>query len=739
MMRFVSAVLVVAAAAAAQFSSYVAPASSAASGAVACGFVAALQAHSVPNSTQLHFSLDAPMMTGMPVAAQLPDGTVVRCRDDAGGALTGVPRNVVAVAHAGDQGLGSTGGVMLARPDMLEFEFPGDVGHFGVHVYELESLRTDAGWLRAYDASDALLYEAQIRYPNGSDGDNGEIHFVGLVSTQAIIRKVTLTVGNADGLPADGENDQNLEILDLYCGTAKALPGRLSTTFANDNLGSVGGAVYFELQCTSPAGVTIDALDLNFGETAGTIGAVDVYGGLGDFGWGGPLASGSATAAGPGLPTHVDLIPDLQLGAGCTLRIAVVANGLSHCYTTGDGILPQVYGNSALTLTAGEASNVPLTAPFFSPRIPNVRLHQSAGGNCPVLATVSNVGQGYAVEASSFFERLPAAQFDLDGGGLLMAPDPGNDGVAFVHVPAVTMLPFSNAVANRLPLGNDEQVAVAALPGFVLPLVVGANGWVAEGGGNSNAGTPSVAVMLGNPARGYYSWKDLDPAASGGGRVYYEEQFFGPFGRALVTFDGVYGRGTTDANSLQFVCDFVATASGYELLQVEIVWGTMAASGTPVLVGWSPAGASVTPPPRDLSAATSITQTDATERTVTLEPIGRPVQGASAVPFEVTVSELPVPGVLHMGLVGLLSPGAPLDFLGMQGCTLYTTLDVFVGPVFVAGSSVTWSPLELPALPLSLAGIEFYVQSAILGTGENAAFGVGAVTSNGLKCRVESQ
>jgi hypothetical protein len=47
----------------------------------------------------------------------------------------------------------------------------------------------------------------------------------------------------------------------------------LTTTFANNNGGSVGGGIYFDLLVTNPAGITINAMDLN---VTGT-GSVEVY------------------------------------------------------------------------------------------------------------------------------------------------------------------------------------------------------------------------------------------------------------------------------------------------------------------------------------------------------------------------------------------------------------------------------------------------------------------------------
>lgn len=727
----------------AQITQYVAPDSAGTNGAVGSGFVGALAAGGK------HFrGMRAINPTGSPselVFTVGPLTTWVRHRDGASGALTGTYRDVqmttFSTAAGPDRGVESGSFGTSSTPDMLEITFSNPVGHWGAHGHDLESLITDPGYLRAYDSTMTLIYEAPIHYPNGEDGDMG-VNFIGIVSPTDNISIVTVQVGNSESQAStnpNAENTNHLALLDMYFGTAAAHPNRLSTTFANNNGGFVGGAVYFDLACTWPTGVTIHALDLNLGHTAGLAGSIDVYARIGDFGWAGPLATGTvASTAAPGLPTRVTFAAGLGIGAGCDYQVAIVANGFNHNYTTGTSPVALIYSNAALTLTAGQASNVPFTAPFFSPRVANVRLFYSNGGTCP--AGVTKTGEGCVVEATSIYELMTPTTFDLATSGMLFAVDTISDRIAVLHDPAATLQPFSTTL--DLNLGDDDEIEVSAFTGMVLPLVVGSNGWVATGTGNSNTSTPNITTMLENPERAFYSWKNLNPAASGGGRVYYEEIPLGPFLRGLVTFDGVYTWNQTTPNTIQFVCDYISLATTppappeYELLQVEIIWGSMANDGTDVLVGYSPSGINLDPGNEDLSSIVSPVQTDPADLRLELKPDGRPVQGSAATPFNVTACNIPSSSWAHIGIIGLNNPSVPLDGLGIPGCTLYATLDVLSPLQLVTGSTVTWSPLTLPALPPSFAGFEFYLQSCIIGTPLNSAFGFGALVSSGLKCTV---
>ncbi|MFT4516177.1 MAG: hypothetical protein ACI91B_004899, partial [Planctomycetota bacterium] len=118
---------------------------------------------------------------------------------------------------------------------------------------------------------------------------------------------------------------------------------------------------------------------------------------------------------------------------------------------------------------------------------------------------------------------------------------------------------------------------------------------------------------------------------------------------------------------------------------------------------------------------------------LTLASVGRPVQGGTAVPWEVTTSNIEAGALFHVGVLGLTSPMLPLGGLGFPAsCTLYAAADILIGPAVVAGGpgTLTWTALNLPAAPPSFAGFEIYVQGVTL---DLSLLSGTARTSNGIK------
>lgn len=91
---------------------------------------------------------------------------------------------------------------------------------------------------------------------------------------------------------------------------------------------------------------------------------------------------------------------------------------------------------------------------------------------------------------------------------------------------------------------------------------------------------------------------------------------------------------------------------------------------------------------------------------------------------------------LHPGIIGLTNPALPLDGIGLPGCFLNAAADVLSFSLTApAGADVTWTALTLPA-GSGFGNVEFHVTSAIFGTSANGFLGLGAITSNGLKCTI---
>lgn len=188
-------------------------------------------------------------------------------------------------------------------------------------------------------------------------------------------------------------------MLSWFC-SGKSQAGFLTTTFASNNGGSVGGAVYFDLNVFDALGITLTNLSVNTSAAIGTPITLDVFTRPGTFsgftssmaGWT-LVSSGSGLSAGQNNPSIID-ISDFVLGQGVT-GVAIRANGFSHRYTNGTGG-NQFYSNADLSLTAGAASNIPFTGTAFSPRVFNGTITYDANA-VPAPATIFALPAGMFV------------------------------------------------------------------------------------------------------------------------------------------------------------------------------------------------------------------------------------------------------------------------------------------------------------------------------------------------------
>ena len=335
--------------------------------------------------------------------------------------------------------------------------------------------------------------------------------------------------------------------------------------------------------------------------------------------------------------------------------------------------------------------------------------------NC---ATVAIQGKGCVTRFASFYERQSSALQDLSG-MKVVGTFTGN-GYVVTTVPGTGwFLPIGLA---PLLLGDDTQVAAGTL-GFH----VGSNGWLARGPGNSSAPVPTVPMFLNQVSAQLSAWTDLDPSDPNGGRVYYDEPAPG-VGRA--TYSGVFYKGTAWPNDVQITWDTNTNDWSMEYgvitLGLPHVW----------LTGYSPAGQSADPGPSDISTfGGSPLALDLFDTLpLTLTPVGRPLQGVTASPFNLITTNIDSTALMHIGIVGIGRPGIPLSGLGLPNdCFLYSTLDVIVGPHLFPGPIQPWNAVTLPALPPSFSGFAFNCQSATF-----TASGIGPTTrvSNGVKCVV---
>ena len=150
----------------------------------------------------------------------------------------------------------------------------------------------------------------------------------------------------------------------------------LTTLFADNNGGSVGGNVYFDITVTNT--VRISSLETNYSVTANTACGVKVYtvpktyvgNETNKSAW--TLVGqddGKAVSAGRGQRTKINLATPILLTPG-TYGMALEAVGSGHAYTNGTAT-NNSYKDSNLALQLGAATNVPFTGSPFTPRIWN--------------------------------------------------------------------------------------------------------------------------------------------------------------------------------------------------------------------------------------------------------------------------------------------------------------------------------------------------------------------------------
>jgi len=525
----------------------------------------------------------------------------------------------------------------------------------------------------------------------------------------------------------------------LSAGALMAQTGTLTTTFANNNGGAVGGIVYFDLQATG-GDVTITDMDLNL-NTAGALGSIDIYTfpvtafgneALGVAGGWVLHSNDPVTAAGGGQMSNFALSVPLTITAGSSIGMALVANGMQHAYTTGTSPFPLVYENCPLTLTAGTASNTPFTAGLFSPRVANTNIYYTHTGAC---AKVESVGEGCSAQYDSFYEIFTdPTQADLDGLAFTLTPT----GTGYIVAPGGSFLPVGSLTTPvALVLADDAEVSVPFTVGsFVGPdlvpwtsLNVISNGKISEFVGNSTIAAPSTFDLLGAANSALYLQADFDPsAATGGGNVWVEETA----GLTTVTWDGVPYWNHTGGSASTF--QFQLYPSGQVTIAIQTIT-SIAGSNGGVMLGFSPAGPSSDPGNIDLSSIGAVITNSPEILPLSLEATGRPVDGLAPTNFDVTTTNIPANNIIHVGIIGLSNPGLPLALAGFGpgDCTSYASLDIVTGVVLFPAGPVTWTALALPGGGGVNNGFQFYAQAATMDAGILNSNGR---ASNGLKCTV---
>lgn len=169
----------------------------------------------------------------------------------------------------------------------------------------------------------------------------------------------------------------------------------LTTLYARNNNGSLGGAVYFDATVgANPLSVTgfdtnLQTLVSSFTLTVWTRPGTHVGFTGSSAGWT-QVGTGTGVGAALNSPSAVTLNTPFTLGPGLSGIALVVSANTNHAYTNGTGS-NQNYSNADLALALGSASNVAFSGTAFSPRVWNGTIYYNV---VPEPATMAILGLG---------------------------------------------------------------------------------------------------------------------------------------------------------------------------------------------------------------------------------------------------------------------------------------------------------------------------------------------------------
>lgn len=424
------------------------------------------------------------------------------------------------------------------------------------------------------------------------------------------------------------------------------------------------------------------------------------------------------------------------LGVVSIVDLDLVANGdiLMHGLTS-------PFGRPFVALTSGGTTTVLGTGTSFpyTGWPPRAAVCGFAGGPYYVggsLATFgggSNVGMarnacgvGFAVnygfgcyrQIATLYEHFPGALFDLSQSAVRL--DFNGHGYVATHVPGTPV--FTAPAGTALTLGDDSLAPPTSLP-FTIPypggatsqIQIGSNGFVyLQPGSDASPYYGNVPGLLNGTPRWAPLWADHDPGPSGGGTV-------------SVAVDAVAQTVTVTWLNVQEYAQplnlssfqLVANAAG------DVEYRYLACSmGLAALTGWSPGSGASDRGSVDLSSG----------QPFVCFPDQGPLQhDASAWPFlgttiSLATTSVPPNSILGATILGTtrFDPGIDLTSIGMEGCSLYASLDV-VATAVPSLPSFAYT-LTIPNLT-SLIGAQFHTQGIALAVGFNP---FGFVSSNGV-------
>jgi PKD repeat protein len=254
--------------------------------------------------------------------------------------------------------------------------------------------------------------------------------------------------------------------------------GSLTTLFAQNNAGSVGGIVYMDLTVKSP--VSVNAFETNYNAAVGVAVGMVVYttpttylGNEANMAAWTQVAmdNGTATSAGTNNPTSITLAAPFTLQPG-KYGVALVAIGSGHTYTNGNGT-NQAYSNADLDLALGAALNVPFTGTPFTPRVWNgtylytkvagsenygTATPSGTGAAAPSLTTTAPPRIGQIATLSMVQNDAGASGFVMIGIGRGPTPlpfGPLNLGTSILAINVASPMPVGSPRAFNFMVPND--------------------------------------------------------------------------------------------------------------------------------------------------------------------------------------------------------------------------------------------------------------------------------------------
>jgi hypothetical protein len=336
-------------------------------------------------------------------------------------------------------------------------------------------------------------------------------------------------------------------------------------------------------------------------------------------------------------------------------------------------------------------------------------------------ATTTDYGSGCVNARDSFYEIMPASQWDLANATLSFVRNAGGYTVT-AGGPGTLVAPSAAAV---IVANGDDVVQTVALAspmpvpgGTTTALTISSNGNIALAAtGNGGGFAPDVGNFLAFAQTSIAAaFHDYNPGLATSGKVLFEQAG----GVAYVTWNGVFSYLTSNPDTFQYQFE-LATGN------CTIVYGAMTTGSNDYLVGYSRGGPSWRPEESDVSAmATALVIADAGVPGLALTSSGLPTLGNAGFAWVVSnVPSLSPVAALFFGATAL--PGVDLTPNGLENCRGYTSADLTSVTFPVAHpAGVGSQPFALPAT-ITLIGASVTAQAAAL----SPLTTLGAIVSNG--------